>query len=153
MREKDLHGIELDADRVLFAQQALPNSDLRIGDAAELPWPDSCFDLVILSTVLSSVLDKDVRGQSPTKHRRVLSRGGAVLWYDLAVNNPRNPDVNGINSIELKRLFPDFQISARSVTLAPPIARMTAGTSVLIATALNSLPFLRTHLLAVLVRQ
>lgn len=153
MREKDLHGIELDADRVLFAQQALPNSDLRIGDAAELPWPDNFFDLVVLSTVFSSVLDKDVRITIADETQRVLSCGGAVLWYDLAANNPRNPDVHGINSIELKHLFPNFQISARSVTLAPPIARMTAGTSVLVATVLNSLPFLRTHLLAVLIRR
>ena len=151
--ETDLHGIELDTERIHLARQTLPNADLRAGDAADLPWPDTWFKFVILSTVFSSIFDSDVRETIAAETNRVLSRGGVVLWYDLAVNNPKNPDVCGIGKKELQRLFPEFQILAKSVTLAPPLTRAVAGMSTLLATALSSLPFLRTHLLAILIKR
>ena len=110
MREKDLHGIELDADRVLFAQQALPNSHLRIGDVAELPWPEQLLRPchIIHGSLVGS-------GQRCSGYNR--QRNTAAFYLAAApcsgIISPstiqENPDVHGISSIELKRLFPDFQ--------------------------------------------
>lgn len=148
--ETDLHGIELDAKRAAFAKRALPKADLRIGDATSLPWKDKTFDLVVISTVFSSILNNEVRKIIADETNRVLVSGGVLVWYDLAVNNPKNANVRGINLKQLKQLFPDFNFNTRSVTLAPPIARVIAPKSFVIASILSSIPFLRTHFVGVL---
>lgn len=83
---------------------------------------------------------------------RVLAPRGALLWYDFAFNNPRNPNVRGINRKEIRNLFPELHGKVRSITLAPPIARIIAPRSWPLATFLEAIPLLRTHLLAVLIK-
>lgn len=153
LRETDLHGIELDATRAAEARAALPHADLRVGDAADLPWPDENFDLAIVSTVFSSILDPGVRKLIAAETARVLRPGGALVWYDLAVDNPRNPQVKGIDRARLKKLFPGFDAAIKRVTLAPPLARFWAPKSRLVTTLLSSIKPLRTHLLAILVKK
>ncbi len=154
LREADLHGIELDPVRFARAKEALPAADLRQGDASALPWPAATFRLVIASTLMSSILDEAMRRQIAREMTRVLAPGGAVLWYDFTVNNPANPHVRGIRSREVAALFPGLKNRAhRTVTLAPPVARRVAPWSWLAASVLEALPFLRTHLLTVLVKE
>jgi SAM-dependent methyltransferase len=152
LRETDLHGIELDEKRARQAQTALPNADLRVGDATKLPWENDSFKIVITSTVFSSILDLNVRKLIAEEISRVLMSGGVLLWYDLAIDNPRNKNVKGIGAKELKNLFPNFDGEIKSVTLAPPIARLIAPRSLTLATFLSAFPMLRTHHLAVLVK-
>ena len=66
-----------------------PGADLRAGDASRLPWPDASFDLVLQSTVFSSILDSDMRRAVAAEMRRVLKPGGLILWYDFFYNNPQ----------------------------------------------------------------
>ncbi len=148
--QADLHGIELDPARAGRAKEILPAADLRVGDAAALPWEGNSFRLVIASTVFTSILDRNVRRMVAREITRVLAPGGALLWYDFAVNNPRNPHVRGVNRRDLRELFPQLQGRMRSVTLAPPLARLMAPRSWLLATFLEGIALLRTHLLAVL---
>jgi hypothetical protein len=148
--EKDLHGIELDPKRAAYVRDALPAADLRVGDAASLPWDNCTFQLVIASTVFTSILSQEVRRAVAAEMTRVLAPTGALLWYDFFYNNPRNPHVRRVTRRELKNLFPSLVGEVRSVTLAPPLARCIAPISVLAAEALAAIPFLRTHLLAVL---
>jgi len=148
-----LHGIELDARQAEVARWRLPVADLRVGDAKNMPWPDETFHLVIASTLFSSILDAAVRKAVAREITRVLAPGGALLCYDFAVNNPRNPDVRKLTRRELGQLFPDLHGQVRSVTLAPPIARLIAPRCWLLATMLEMVPFLRTHLLAVLIKR
>ncbi len=145
----DLHGIELDASRAEVAKAAFPSADLRVGDAAEMPWADDMFKLVVTSTVFTSILDPVVRRAVADEVARVLRPGGAVLWYDFRVDNPSNPNVRGIPHGELKQLFPGFSCRIRKVTLAPPLARRVVPVSWTAATLLECLPFLRTHILGV----
>jgi SAM-dependent methyltransferase len=153
LRQKDLHGIELDAVRAARAQEILPEADLRIGDATRLPWETDRFRLVIASTVFTSILDASVRRMVAAEITRVLAPGGALLWYDFAVNNPRNPSVRRVGREELRGLFPELRGPIQSVTLAPPLVRLVAPKSWLLATALEAFPFLRTHLMAVLLKR
>jgi SAM-dependent methyltransferase len=151
--ESDLHGIELDAKRAAYVKSALPAADLRVGDAARLPWPSGTFRLAIASTVFSSILSPAVRHAVAFEICRVLAPAGALLWYDFSYNNPRNPNVRKVTRRELRRLFRSLQGEIRSVTLAPPLARSVAPISVRLAQVLEVIPFLRTHLLAVLIKQ
>lgn len=151
--ERSLHGVDLDGERVRRARRSLPAADLRQGDASSLPWSDSTFGLVIASTVLTSVLDGGARRRIAAEMFRVLRRGGAMLWYDFRVDNPRNPHVRGIGRRELRALFPGLDGEIRSLTLAPPLARLVAPRCYPAAVLLAGIPFLRTHLLAVLTRK
>ena len=150
--EHNLSGIELDQDRAQLAHDILPTADLRTGDATALPWEDNSFHLVIASTVFTSVLNGDVRRLMAAEITRVLKPGGALLWYDFAMNNPANPNVRRVGREELHQLFPLLKGKVRSVTLAPPLARLVAPSSWTMAVLLEAVPLLRTHLLAVLVK-
>ncbi|PYR30532.1 MAG: hypothetical protein DMF90_27435 [Acidobacteria bacterium] len=68
VRRSDLAGIDLDPGRIETARTFLcarrdetgrvlsHGADIQCGDATSLPWPASRFDLVIVSTVFSSIL-------------------------------------------------------------------------------------------------
>lgn len=150
--ERRLAGIELDAERVARARERLPAADLRLGDAARLPWGDGTFALAVASTVFTSVLEAAARRRMASEITRVLKPGGALLWYDFRLDNPRNPAVRGIPRRQLRSLFPALAGDIRSLTLAPPLARLVAPRSHAAAVLLSCLPFLRTHLLAVLAK-
>lgn len=150
--EKALHGVELDAKRAAEAQHLLPTADLRTGDASELPFADETFGLVVASTVFTSVLDDAMRRSIAAEIERTLRPGGALLWYDFRFNSPGNPNVRGIGRRELRALFPDLGGEIRSLTLAPPLARLVAPRSYPAAVVLAALPPLRSHLTAVLLK-
>ncbi len=152
VRASDLHGIEMDPRRSALAKAAIPGADLRVGDARSLPWADGTFGLVVTWTVFSSILDDEARRGVAAEIVRVLRPGGALLFYDLAWNNPNNPKVRRLGGQELDRLFTGLVGSTSSATLAPPLARFFAPRSWLVATALDSLPFLRSHRVGVWVK-
>lgn len=151
--ETDLYGIELDPKRARKAQVALPAAHLDVGDATELACVDRFFDLVIVSTVFSSILDNEIRQMVATEIERVLKPDGAVVLYDIRVNNPRNRNLQRLGKQEVKGLFSKFSAHSRSLTLAPPISRFVAGRSWVFATMLSGIPLLRTHRLTVLTKK
>jgi SAM-dependent methyltransferase len=151
LEETDLHGIEIDQQRLEEARRALPAADLRQGDAASLPWKDGAFRLVVVSTVFSSILEERLRKDVAAEIERVLAPGGVLLWYDFAVDSPRNPRVRGVPSRSVRGYFPRLAGRLARVTLAPPLARLLAPRLWPAAIALEALlPPLRTHRLAVL---
>jgi ubiquinone/menaquinone biosynthesis C-methylase UbiE len=154
-REVDLHGIDLDSDRIEQARESLPSADLRVGDATALPWVTGTFALVIASTVFSSIRDVRVQRLIAGEITRVLAPGGVLLWYDLRVNNPRNADVRKVSKKHLEQLFPSLNGRTQTCTLAPPLARLVTSRrnwSWPVASFLEAIPLLRTHLLAVLIK-
>ena len=152
LSQENIHGIDLDLCRVSRAREALPVADIRAGDATALPWQAGRFRLVIASTVFSSILNSEVRAVLAKEIARVLAPGGTVLWYDFVYNNPANPNVRKVAKSELKALFPGFEMTSKSVTLAPPLARIVTPISWALATMLEAVPMLRTHLVAVMVK-
>ena len=64
---------------------------------------------------------------------RVLAPGGAIVWYDMFRDNPRNKNVTGIGRSRIRELFPSLQVHTRSITLAPPLARFVVPRSKTIA--------------------
>ena len=152
LRESGLAGIELDETRAKVAQSALPGADLRVGDASALPWSDGSFQLVVCSTVFTSILDLGMRQRIADEITRVLAPGGAMLWYDFRFNNPRNKNVRKVSRPELFRLFSKLTGTARSATLAPPLTRVLAPRGWALASVLESIAPLRTHLVGVFIK-
>jgi ubiquinone/menaquinone biosynthesis C-methylase UbiE len=146
---ENVHGVELLSDRVATARRsAAPGVTVTQGDISTLAYPDASFDLVIQSTVFSSILDEERRRRTAGEMRRVVRLGGIILWYDFHMDNPRNPDVRGVRQTDIRDLFPGCAIRMERITLAPPIARAVAPFSTLACELLLLLPFLRTHTLA-----
>ena len=76
--------------------------------------------------MLSSILDDGVRHAIASEMLRVLRPGGAVLWYDIRVDNPDNPDVRRVARDEIEALFPGCRVALTRATLAPPLTRLLA---------------------------
>ncbi len=103
---------------------------------------------MLQSTVFTSLLDDGFQQRLADTMWRWVKPGGAVLWYDFTVNNPRNPDVRGVPLARVRQLFPQGRIDARRVTLAPPLARAVCRIHSSLYGVLNTVPWLRSHLLA-----
>jgi SAM-dependent methyltransferase len=152
-RRDRLAGIDLNESRVSVAAASYTAADVRLGDAAQLPWGDQTFDVVFQRTIVSSILDLEIKKRVAAEMLRVLRPEGAILWLEFAYNNPSNRNVRGIGFRELRRLFPDCRIRSRSVTLAPPLARRFVPVSWTLARVVESLRVLNTHYLAVIQRR
>jgi len=147
-----LAGIDLDPGRAARAAERFPDADIRSGDASRLPWAGGSFDLVLQSTVFSSILDPGMRRAVASEMLRVLAPDGAILWYDFFVDNPSNPHVRGVRRREIEALFPGCRVSLRRATLAPPLARRIVPVSWRLAELLESLRVLDTHYFGVIRR-
>lgn len=146
VRPDHVVGIDLISERLGDARaRCAPSVRLAAASAAALPFADGTFDVVLQSTVLTSVLDAAVRERIAGEMMRVLRPRGLVLWYDFLVDNPRNRDVRGVDRRELSRLYPGWKLDVRRVTLAPPVARFLAPRMWTLAAVLSAVPFLCTH--------
>ncbi|MES2888393.1 MAG: class I SAM-dependent methyltransferase [Pseudomonadota bacterium] len=148
-----LAGIDLLPERHHCARQRLPSAvSLVLGDAcdvleAQVRTQQDLYDIVWQSTVFSSLLDDRVQQRLARAMWSALRPGGAVLWYDFTVDNPSNPDVRGVSLRRVRSLFPEAHVTARRLTLAPPLARSLARVHPRLCDVFNW-PWLRTHCLA-----
>lgn len=144
----NLVGNELNAERLDDARERLPRGVTLIeGDAATLDLEDASFDVVLQSTVFTSILDESFQKTLADRMWALARPGGGILWYDFTWDNPRNPDVRGMPLRRIGRLFPKARIRAWRVTLAPPLGRRLGRSAPILYPLLNAFPFLRTHLL------
>lgn len=72
----DVHGIEVEAERVAEASLELPNIVLGVGEA--LPYPDDRFDLVFSNEVIEHVADDRATAAEMV---RVTRPGGAIVAF------------------------------------------------------------------------
>jgi ubiquinone/menaquinone biosynthesis C-methylase UbiE len=150
-RPENISGIDLLPERVSEAVHLSPKvMDIRQGNAAILEFADESFDLVLQSTVFTSVLDDDVKRQIASEMCRVLNPDGLIIWYDYHLDNPRNSDVKGIKHGEVHALFPKCEIQLQRITLAPPIARLLAPYCWFLCYLLSKIPCLCTHYIGVI---
>lgn len=148
-RAEHLAGVELLPERLMQARALLPATlVLHGGDACALALPDASQDIVFASTVFSSLLDDSFQQRLAETMWRWVRPGGAVLWYDFTVDNPANRDVRGVPMVRVRELFPRGRVDALRITLAPPIARRVVRIHPALYTLFNTVPALRTHVLA-----
>jgi ubiquinone/menaquinone biosynthesis C-methylase UbiE len=159
--EARLAGIDLSPDRVVRAAQSLPSADIRAGSAAELPWPDASFDVVVASTLFSSVLDPTLRAAIARESLRVLRPGGVVMWYDMRSDfllaglfrRLAHPAEDWLSRREVAALFPGCTLELRPATLFLPLARPLVRVSPALARAAErAMPFFRGHWLGLIVK-
>ncbi len=144
-----LTGLELLPERHAAACEALPAAaTVWLGDATQAPVVAESQDVVLQSTVFSSLLDDAFQQRLADTMWSWLKPGGAVLWYDFTVDNPNNRDVRGVPLARVRQLFPQGRVTAQRVTLAPPLARVVCRWHPRLYGVFNALPLLRTHVLA-----
>lgn len=147
-RPDNLTGWELLQERHEAAVRLVPpgvhlvNADARTLNARE------SFDIVLQSTVLSSILDDQVQQEVAATMWEAVRPGGVVLSFDFTVNNPSNDQVRAVPRSRVAELFPG-EMQSRRLLLAPPISRRV-GWHPAFHLTLRAVPLLRTHLLSVI---
>jgi ubiquinone/menaquinone biosynthesis C-methylase UbiE len=150
-RPENMVGIDLLPARIVEAVHLCPNAiEIRQGNGATLDFIDESFDLVLQSTVFTSVLDTNVKRQMASEMCRVVKEDGLILWYDYHMDNPKNSDVKGIKYREIYELFPNCELDFERITLAPPVSRALAPYSWLLCCVLSKIPWLSTHYVGVI---
>ncbi|HET9602982.1 MAG TPA: class I SAM-dependent methyltransferase [Gemmatimonadales bacterium] len=144
----NLVGLDLLEARLVQARPRTPAGvALLQGNAAAMDFADGAFDVVLQMTMFTSILSAAVRRQVAAEMLRVVAPGGWIVWYDLRVNNPRNPDVRAVRAAEIRALFPGATIHLETATLAPPLARTLAPRASWLCSLLAQVRLLRTHYL------
>ncbi len=144
----NISGIELLPDRVEAARKRVPPGlAIHAGDASSAPIAEGTQDIVFQSVVFSSLLDDDVQAELARRMWSWLRPGGGVFWYDFIYGNPRNSDVRAVPLRRIRQLFPQGEITARRVTLAPPISRRVCRIHHSAYHMFNAIPWLRSHVL------
>lgn len=128
-RPENITGIDLLPDRIAAARRVCPPElALHCREASNLEGLGA-FDIVMQSTVFTSILDAGMKRQIASEMLRVVRPQGLIVWYDFHMNNPANADVRGIRKNEIRELFPGCTVDLQKLTLAPPIGRPLARLS------------------------
>jgi SAM-dependent methyltransferase len=150
-RPENITGIDLLPDRIAEARYLCPSGiNLELRNAGHLDFNASTFDLVLQSTVFTSILDADLKRRVAVEMMRVVKPDGLIIWYDYHMDNPKNSDVKGVKYREIHALFPKCEIHLKRITLAPPIARLLAPYCWLLCCFLSKMPLLCTHYIGVI---
>ncbi len=146
----NLFGVDLIPDRIKIAREMFPAFTFVEGNAERFDFPDNCFDLVPVFTVFSSILDPMMARNVARNISRVLTREGAVVWYDMRYPNPWNPNLAAMTKRRIGELFPSFTLELESISLLPPLARRLGRYTDHAYPLLASPPILRSHYLGLL---
>jgi SAM-dependent methyltransferase len=141
----NLTGTEVQGDRLDLARpRSAPEVNWHCGSLSALPAASA--DLVSTQTVISSLLDPELRQRMAADMWRVLKPGGWCLVFDFRYNNPRNPHVRKVTRAELDGYWPGHRQQYQTLLLAPPVGRALAALPALVTEALAGLaPPLRSH--------
>ncbi|MEL7625986.1 MAG: class I SAM-dependent methyltransferase [Anaerolineaceae bacterium] len=142
----NMFGVDLLWDRLRVAKYKIENCSWVSADGQNLPFSAETFDLVLQFTAFSSILNLSTKATMAKEMMRVLKPGKGILWYDF-IWNPLNRQTRGIPITQVRNLFPGMLITARRITLAPPISRTLIPEHQRLATALSRISFLNSHLL------
>jgi ubiquinone/menaquinone biosynthesis C-methylase UbiE len=146
----NLYGVDLRNECIEKGKREFPEFTFLIGNAEYLNFQDHTFDLVLVFTVFSSILDNQMSFSIAKEIDRVLINNGAVLWYDFRFDNPKNLNVRGMTIKNIQLFFPKFNIYPFKITVLPPLARRLGRYTHIIYPKLAAIPFLLTHYLCLL---
>jgi ubiquinone/menaquinone biosynthesis C-methylase UbiE len=156
------HGVDLMPKRIAQAHERYPTLDVRQADASQLPFDDGSFDLVTHFTCLSSVLDPRLRVAIAADMWRVLRPGGAIVsmdmlpasWVGRALQRRAGPGgtpTRGLDRGEVQSLFPGRMVWARRPVVSPVLLQVVSGRPLAVS-LLSLVPSMRSHLLAVVIK-
>lgn len=150
---KNLFGVDLIEERIAKGRALRPNLNLSVGDGTSLQFADASFDIVIVFTVFSSVLDLNIARRIASEMARVLKPGGVIVWYDMRINNPYNSNIIGYCCKKVAELFPQFKIKLDSITMLPPPARRLGRFTPALYPLLTRFSVLHSHYIGLLTKQ
>lgn len=145
-RPENVVGMDLDGASVDYCRARASDITVHHGSADEIPEPAESFDVSIAFTLFSSVPTEEISQGIANELLRVTKPGGMILVYDMRRKSPRNPSVHPISNGDVRRWFAGCAIASRSMTLAPPIARIAGRRAPGLYGLLAAVPFLRTHI-------
>lgn len=149
-RSEQVVGVDVLVDRLSKARDLSPHLRFELIDGTSLPFPDASFDLVLQSTVFSSILDPHTQQRLAQEMRRIVKPMGRIVWYDMRVTDPRNRDLVPMTRDRIRALFPDCDVHLHATTLIPGLSRRFAPLSWTLCRALEAIPVLRGHYLGVI---
>ena len=117
------------------------------GDASAEPVAAASVDIVLASTVFSSLLDDAFQQRLAAAMWRWLKPGGGVLWYDFTVDNPRNRDVRGVPLARIRALFPEARLEQPRASPWRRRSPARSAASIRDVSAVQRPSLLRTHVL------
>lgn len=146
----NLTGNDIFEPSLKKAQETLPTKiQLQLGNFLDITYQENTYDCIILSTVLSSILDLKFQKEVIEKAYKLLTKNGIILLYDFIFNNPWNPDVKGINLKYIKSICPWSAYNFSKVTLCPPLARKLCHFPYFLK-LLTSIKLMNTHIIGFL---
>ncbi len=148
--QAQLTGTDLCEDRIETARKIFPAAHLQTTDSASQPCDDESIDIVVLSTVLSSIHDGSMRQQIASEAVRVLSRNGVIVVYDVRLPNPFNSDLHPLSPTTIEHLFAGHHTQSHRSTLLPPLTRWLESKWPGAYRLLREVPFLQSHTLTVI---
>ncbi|HHJ19383.1 MAG TPA: class I SAM-dependent methyltransferase [Gammaproteobacteria bacterium] len=147
---ENLYGIDLSKERIAICQKFSPNINVQVGSCIATGYPDDTFDIVINSTMMSSILDNTIAQDIADEMCRVLKpSSGVILWYDMRFDNPWNKDVRGYSREAIQHLFSGYSIDLRSISLPSRFGSIVESVPSLYH-LMHIFPFLRTHYFGVI---
>lgn len=145
---QQIHANELRDDRVCNLHKSFP-TELRVLPGNALDVAGKRYDIILASTVFSSILNDDCRQELANHMLSLLSNKGIIIWYDFVYQNLRNPDVRGIREAEVRSLFRNaHSMQFWSVSVMPAIAVLVGP----LYNVFRQIPFLRSHLIGKIAR-
>lgn len=139
-------GVDLLEDRIEYAKRKFPSMSFECCSAEQSTFQKGSFDLVMMFTCLSSILEVESRKIVSQSATDMIKPNGYIIIYDFVYNNPRNPDVKAVTLRQLKSLFKRCTLkTSHKLTLAPPLARFVGKYSYYLCRSLFLFPFLCTH--------
>ena len=114
------------------------------GDGSALPVRSATIDVVLLSTVLSSV-DPATGMGIVAEAIRVLRPGGALLIYDARYPNPANRVTRAITRRWLRRALAGTEVRHSTLTVVPQLSRRLGARTNRWYGRLAAVPLLRSH--------
>ena len=144
-RPENVAGMDLDGASVDYCRARASDIIVHHGSADSIPEGAASFDISIAYTLFSSVPAEAISQGIANELVRITTPGGLILLYDMRRKSPRNKSVHPISRTDIERWFAGNAIGSRSITLAPPAARIIGRRLPGLYGLFAAVPILRTH--------
>lgn len=105
---ENLVGIDLGINRLNVAKSKNALIQFMHADATGIPLSSNTFDVVIQSTLFSSIPSYNLRQLASTEIIRLTKPRGFVVWLDLYRIYPHTASLHAIDQREIRDLFPNW---------------------------------------------
>lgn len=151
-RPENVVGMDLDGASVDYCRARASDIEVHHGSADDIPEATASFDISLAFTLFSSVPEDSIAQGIADELIRITKPGGLILVYDMRRKSPKNKSVHPISRDDIERWFAGQRLFSRSITLAPPAARILGRRAPALYGLFAAIPPLRTHAFYVIQR-